>query len=169
MSDMKFILVIFCEQCPRLISCYFCHYYASFPRRAFSSSSGGICAKIIAVNISTQPISSLPVIRSLRKSAPEMAAKTDSSDISSDATVGSVFLCPMICKVYATPHERNDDSIVFDDAGHFIQRRAESGGLGRDDHEIGLCHAAACGNVLIVFPHAVEHGDDHAGLFYSGI
>ena len=45
------------------------------------------------------------VIFSFSSNQAESAANTDSRLIMSVAAVGEVYFCPMICKVYATPHD----------------------------------------------------------------
>lgn len=48
-------------------------------------------------------------IPSPKSSIPAITAKTDSKESTRDATVGSVFFWAAICKVYATPPEKNPE------------------------------------------------------------
>ena len=57
----------------------------------------------MATNMTTQPIASLALIRSESMIAPAKTANTDSIHMIRDAADDSVYFCPMICKVYATP------------------------------------------------------------------
>ena len=65
----------------------------------------GNCAIIIAENTKIHPISSFPEKTSFKISHPESAAKTDSKLKINEAKTGSVYFCPTIWRVYATPHD----------------------------------------------------------------
>ena len=69
----------------------------------------GTCANRIAANISTHPIISLPPSCSSSISHPVRTEKTDSRLIIIDASVGLSPFCPIICNVYATPHDITPD------------------------------------------------------------
>jgi len=81
-------------------------------RHAFYLVFSGNCTKIIAVNIKTQPKISLKLIAPPVKFQPRATkitvvspANTDSKLIKIDADVGSVYFCPIIWRVYATPQD----------------------------------------------------------------
>ena len=65
----------------------------------------GSCARITAANTRAHPKSSLGDKVSPRITQPASTENTDSRLNSRDATVGSVFFCATICKVYPTPQD----------------------------------------------------------------
>ena len=76
-----------------------------YPHFMFYSIFDGSCASIIAANISTHPALSLIDRLSCKITHPASTEKQDSRLSINDAIVGLTFLCPIICKVYATPQE----------------------------------------------------------------
>lgn len=60
-----------------------------------------------AANMIMQPVSSRPDIVSLRNSAPQSAANTDSRLIMIVAGAGDVYFCPTTCSVNAILTSRN--------------------------------------------------------------
>lgn len=86
---------------------------------------------MIAANISTHPIISLPPSCSSSISHPVRTEKTDSRLIIMDASVGLSPFCPIICNVYATPHditpEYSNAIHACDDANVDVQAAIPSG------------------------------------------
>ena len=71
----------------------------------YAFSFCGSWARIMAANMITQPVISLPLKCCPRITQPARTEIQDSRLRIRDATVGFIFFCPMICKVYATPQD----------------------------------------------------------------
>ena len=108
------IFPVFCSHIP--IAVYFLLHFClavgifldlcfPYPHFLFYLIFDGSCASIIAANISTHPALSLIDRLSCKITHPASTEKQDSRLSINDAIVGLTFLCPIICKVYATPQE----------------------------------------------------------------